>query len=473
MNVRITLFFVCLLSMCSILRAQSLDDAKNLYKEKRFAEALPVFRAEYEAKPDNAPLNLWLGVCLYETGNFLEAEKYLSFASQKNQVDACLYLADLYIKSYRLTNAEAEFAKYEKAKRRDKAALAELEKRRESLEKMNSLIRKVEDVQIIDSVVVNKNRFLSAYKLSASSGSLMPMNEFFENQPENENVMFLNERKDKVFFVQGDSQTGLDLFTMEKLLDSFGNEKRLPSSVNSSGNEAYPFVMPDGVTLYFASTQNGSIGGYDLFVTRYNINSNSYLTPSWLNMPFNSIYNDYMMAVDEERGIGWFASDRFQPEGSVCVYTFIPSEKVTLLENDDEQYLADRARITSIKDSWRAGIDYSPLLAESTTSTIGTTKSKGDFTFVINDKNTYRFLNDFKNKQARNAFAQAIDKEKKLLALQKELADKRQQFADSKGGNATLNSSILQLEQQTESLTKEVEQLKIQARNEEVRNIYQ
>jgi len=46
-----------------------------------------------------------------------------------------------------------------------------------------------------------------------------------------------------------------------------------------------------------------------------------------------------------------------------CVYTFIPNREVTLIESDDEQYLAKRARISSIKDTWKPGVDYSPLIA--------------------------------------------------------------------------------------------------------------
>jgi len=49
-----------------------------------------------------------------------------------------------------------------------------------------------------------------------------------------------------------------------------------------------PFVMSDGLTLYFASTDHQSFGGYDLYVTRYNLATDSYLVPNQLNMPFNS-----------------------------------------------------------------------------------------------------------------------------------------------------------------------------------------
>ncbi|MDR1743061.1 MAG: tetratricopeptide repeat protein [Dysgonamonadaceae bacterium] len=471
MKTRIIVLFSVLAAAFISVCAQTLDEAKIWFQEGRYADALPVFRAEYEINPNNPSLNLWIGISEYKTGNEFGAEKYLQFASKKNQVDACLYLGDLYAKTYRMKEAEDEYAKYERAKRRDKDALAVLEPRREYAERLSSLLRKVEDVQIIDSVVVEKKAFLSAYKLSAASGSLLPKNEFFDTQNEDDNVLYINELKDKIYYGQGDPASGLDLYTMEKLLGNFGNEKRLPASVNTSGDEAYPFVMPDGLTLYFASTGNGSIGGYDLFVTRYNLSADSYLNPSWQNMPFNSPFNDYMMAIDEDRGIGWFASDRYQPEGKVCVYTFIPSRSVVLLDNNDEQYLAKRARIASIRDSWREGVDYSPLLADLQSSDSSPAQeSKGDFSFVINDEHSYHSLSDFNSDKARNLFSQAEEKEKRLSSMKQELAEKREQFANSGGNNSALRTSILQLEQETESLWKETEQLKIQSRNEEIRS---
>ena len=100
---------------------------------------------------------------------------------------------------------------------------------------------------------------------------------------------------------------------------------RCPRGSTQPANEAYPFFLNDGVTLYYASNGEGSIGGYDIFITRLNLENNTYLKPENVGMPFNSIYNDYMMAVDEMLNIGWFVSDREQIPGKVTIYLFIPN----------------------------------------------------------------------------------------------------------------------------------------------------
>jgi tetratricopeptide (TPR) repeat protein len=324
------------------LQGQSLGEAKSWYLEGRYAEALPVFQREYLNDADNAALNQWIGVSLLRTGKILEAEKYLTYASQKKIPESFIYLGELYAKLYRFEDAEEAFGKYQRANRRNEEALEKLAVKREEADKLRRTTNRTEDIQIIDSLVLPKSGFLSAYNLSLSSGSLMAVNDFFKNFTASDKTLFMNERQDKIYYSQGDTDSGDDLFTMDKLLDSFGNEKKLSESINMDGDQAYPFMMSDGLTIYFASTGHQSLGGYDLYVSRYHIASDAYLTPNQLNMPFNSPFNDYMMVIDEEKGIGWFASDRFQPADSVCIYTFIPNEQVTLIENDDSLYLQAR-----------------------------------------------------------------------------------------------------------------------------------
>lgn len=463
------IFFVILLGVLQqSLLAQTLDDAREWYLQGKYAEALPIFRAEYQINPNDAPLNQWLGVSLYKTGCLTEAEQYLKFASEKKIPESYLSLGELYVKLYRFEEAEKEFEKYQRANRRNKEALERLELARDYSTKIQRTVNRTEDIQIIDSLVLPKNMFLEAYNLSKTSGTVMKINEFFKEQQLNDKTLYINERKDKIYYSSGD--TNINLFTMEKLLDSFGNEKQLPFSINDEGNQAYPFVMSDGLTIYFASTGHESLGGYDIYVTRYNLSNDSYLTPNQMNMPFNSPFNDYLMVVDEEKGIGWFASDRYQSEDSVSVYTFIPNERISLIENDDINYMASRARIESIADTWKEGVDYSNLrIIAREKAEIEETKS-GDFVFVINDNIIYRTLNDFRNTGARYIFSQALGLEQQLKNITKELNEKREQYSAGGEANSNLRSTILELERVSESLHFETERLKIQARNEEIQN---
>ena len=85
------------------------------------------------------------------------------------------------------------------------------------------------------------------------------------------------------------------------------------------------------MTLFFARRSPAGLGGYDLYMTRLTEQGNSFFEPTLLGMPYNSPYNDYLLAYHESEGWGILISDRFAPEGQVHVYRFtgrLPSSLV-------------------------------------------------------------------------------------------------------------------------------------------------
>jgi hypothetical protein len=181
-------------------------------------------------------------------------------------------------------------------------------------------------------------------------------------------------------------------------------------------------MLSDGVTLYFASDGEGSIGGYDLFVTRLDTESGRFLRPDNLGMPFNSTANDYMLAINEVANLGWFATDRNQPEGSVCVYLFVPNKgTVKYDESLGFEALLSRARINSIADTQndeevirKATQQYAMLLYDASQG-----GNKNDFLFVVDDSRDYTRLSDFTSETAREMF---VEWRKRSIAQENNIA---------------------------------------------------
>jgi outer membrane protein OmpA-like peptidoglycan-associated protein len=71
----------------------------------------------------------------------------------------------------------------------------------------------------------------------------------------------------------------------------------LGSTINTPGNEMFPYSYEDG-SFYFASDAHNSMGGLDVFVTSYN--GKKWLRPENLNYPLNSSKDDfaYVMVND-------------------------------------------------------------------------------------------------------------------------------------------------------------------------------
>jgi len=467
----ILLLFVLFLFNGFLLSAQSLDEARELYKIGEFEKALPVFEREYQVKPNDASLNMWYGACLFETsGDLVKAEEYLLFASKKNVHDSFLYLGKLYTKTYRFAEAEKEFTRYAKLKSRDKAALAKLGEERDYLSLMERSVSRTENIQIIDSIVLNKKDFLNAFILSPSSGYLANYNTIFRTDKNIDATVYLNEKETKMYFGKPVGDNKYDLFSREKLIDDFGSEKRLSDNhFGLSGSVNYPFVMTDGVTIYFSAEDENGLGGYDIYITRYNLNNDTYLTPERLNMPFNSSFNDYMMAIDEEKGIGWFATDRFQPANRVCIYTFVPSEQYEMIDNEDDNYLLKRAKISSIRNSWQPGADYSQLIALAKKKTERKKEIAKDFEFVVNDSYTYYKLDDFRNAVARGYYTQVNDLKKELTNTEKKLEPMRDGYHNNR--NAATANEIINLEKRLAQLYTDIKDLEIKARNQEINSL--
>ena len=332
----------------------------------------------------------------------------------------------------------------------------------EQAEKAARMLSHCENIQIIDSVVIDKNNFLKAYFTGDETGA-------FEKTPNT--VIYENQLKDRRYYGKKDNTGFFRIYSQTKIQDSWSEEKQLNLPSDSVSDDNFPFVMPDGLTVYYASNGNGSIGGYDLFVSRYNLSNDTYLAPSQLGMPFNSIFNDYFLVIDEVNDIGYFASDRFQPNGKVVVYTFIPNSDVKSLENDDEQTLMNRAKITSIRDTWIPNVNYQDKLKKIRADIEkDRQKLKKDFTFVVNDEIVYYTLGDFKNEAAKKLFLQATDLEEKIRTLENQLDTQRKLFAEGdKAQKQSLRSSILANEKNLETMVQNSKKLWVDTRNSEIK----
>ncbi|MDR1525138.1 MAG: tetratricopeptide repeat protein [Tannerella sp.] len=452
--------------------AQSLDQAKILYNEGNYEEAKPVFEKLVRQSPNNSSYNQWYGVCCYETGDLENAEKYLLVANKRNVMDSYRYLARLYMDRYRFDKAIEMWEGYIELQQKKKEDINESEIKLEQARNLYRMQEKTEDIQVIDSIIVSKETFLNTYSMSEECGRLMYYGEFFKAPQPVSSVVYQNQKGDKIYYARPSEYGVYTLYSQNKLLDAWGDEKILLTD-NSKDNN-YPFVLSDGFTMYFSSKGNGSIGGYDIFVTRYNTNTNSYLAPEQMGMPFNSPANDYMMIIDETKGMGWFVSDRNQPEDKVCVYLFIPDPSRKRIENiEDPDVLIRRASLASIKETWKDDANYADLIKLAHKDlTTKEKKAERDFIFVVNDKTTYYTLNEIKSHEAKEFYSEVIGLNKQIESLKNKLDETRISYSK---GNASvreqLKPTILQAEHQLYQLMEKAGTQEMKARNAENRQI--
>ena len=334
-----------------------------------------------------------------------------------------------------------------------------------------------QQIVIIDSIVADKSQFLSHYVLSSETGKIMTASQI--SGIEADGYVYLNEMGNKAYFGKADQNGVRQIYTSDKLGDRWG-EPILMNGLSEGIDEAdYPFMMNDGITFYFAAQGEESIGGYDIFFTRYDSRSGSFLKPENIGMPFNSEANDYMYAADEQSGIGYFVSDRRQPKDTVCVYIFILPETRRSYDPTKftEQQIHDFADITRIADTWGNGSERRAALerlkAVFTNASRPTTDkaTEANTAIVINDRLTYTSAKDFRSPTAANHYRELLKARERLSHLEAELQKTRDRYAQAdENGRKLLSEIILHNEEQSLILRNKIHTLEKQIRNEENNN---
>ncbi len=121
---------------------------------------------------------------------------------------------------------------------------------------------------------------------------------------------------------------GTDIYTCARIDSTWSRPVNLGPQINTMGNELFPYIHLDG-NLFFASNGHPGLGGLDLFYTRYT--RGGWLAPINIGAPFNSQFDDFSIALSEDKSWGYFASNRPGGFGEDDIYYFdkVPDDAYT------------------------------------------------------------------------------------------------------------------------------------------------
>lgn len=330
-----------------------------------------------------------------------------------------------------------------------------------------NMLESTQRVFFIDSIVVDKEDFIKHIPLPRECGTISAIQE-----GENTGAAYINEFGNKKYYSVRDTTGNAAIYTSDKLGNSWSKPMGL-TGIDNITNPDYPFMMPDGTTFYFSQNGDDTLGGYDIFVTRYDGSTGEFLKPNNIGLPFNSSANDYMYVVDELDSLGWLVTDRFQPEGKVCIYTFVPSktrENFDLAEMSESE-VRQFATIQSIQDTWPSEEAHEVALQRLQNMMTRNTQlhETASFTFEINDEITYHSPDDFLSASARKKFMELLQqKERNQENLQRlETMRERYYHADD-AERASMRKSILDAEKELERQNISILNTEKTIRNEEI-----
>ncbi len=442
-----------LLAVASVpAEAAPVDEVRRLYEAGKYDAALQAVTPLLKKSPREAAYNYYAGACRYELGQHKQGEELLQTAVKRGSADAALMLADIALAEYRVDDAEDYIDEYEaimsknrKAKP-DKERLAELNA---SLVMLRNMLDRVERIAVIDSVNVPRKDFFRYYRLSPESGRIAPGTVLPAAAGDaSAQVVYIPENEIELLWAAPDSSGRTVLMSADRLADgTITPATPLGGDLNDGGDADFPFMMPDGVTLYYAANGDNSLGGYDIFMTRRD--DDGFLQPQNVGMPYNSPYDDYMLAIDEVTGVGWWASDRNQLADSVTIYIYVPNEMRSNYPADDPD-VASLAMLRSIAMTQTPGADYSALrrAIASIEPASSSTDSRAQFRFEIPGKGVYTSLDNFTSPRARSLMEQYIERSAEFARTERHLQLLRKAYA---GGNLGVSDEIRRLENTLDS----------------------
>jgi len=149
------------------------------------------------------------------------------------------------------------------------------------------------------------NAWMQAIKLpeNINSKSWEPSASFSADE---KTLLFTSDRKD--------GKGGTDIYMVKKLPNG---EWALPQNmgdiINTPYDEDSPYLHPDGKTLYFSSNGHNTMGGFDIFMSRWDAAMQMWTIPTNVGYPINTPHDDLHFSWSADGRRVYFPSVR--PEG--------------------------------------------------------------------------------------------------------------------------------------------------------------
>lgn len=451
-KMRKVLLYIFLL-VSAAATAAPVDQARKLYDEGRYEEALTALQPLLKKSPRDGNLNYLAGASLIALHRDEEAMPYVNKAHERGVAEASLMLARIALDEYRPADARRYYDHYAAQwTKKHKEVPEDVQEEQSVAVMMENMLSRVESIAVIDSLVVDADDFFKAYRLSAEAGSLVDGS--MVHLPDVD-MAFVPQNHSQILYADADTAGYFRLMSADVLDDGTVDSPRpLPGvDLSGGGNAEFPFLMTDGMTLYFANDGDESIGGYDIFLTRRGDGGN-YLQPQNMGMPYNSPFDDYLLAIDETTGLGWWATDRNRIPGKVTIYVFVTADTRTNVAADDPN-LVSLAKLSDISLTRKPGTDYPSLPDIADLRTSPTRRGdKASFALPIGSASRiYTSLSDFRTADGRRAMGEAINAKAKAEQIESRLNALREKY---RKGNTIVAGDISDLEHQLDAARNDI-----------------
>ncbi|BDX38352.1 hypothetical protein CYCD_17070 [Tenuifilaceae bacterium CYCD] len=301
--------------------------ADSLLNKLNFSEALPIYSELIQEFPRDPNIQYPLGICyLMGTRKLDKAIEYLTMASTANVPNMVYYfLAEALRQNYQFNEAIDYYRRFSINGGSRDIKPKDIEPLVTICENGSFLTRYIFTPQVLDTKSLSVKDFYNYYSVAPGSGSFTSIPENLltptDKKLNHQSVMFYPKNPqvgDYVYYSSYGNSTsfGKDIFRIKFQDDGYWSKPEVIGDVvNTFFDDDYPYLAPDGVTLYFSSKGHYGMGGYDIYKSVYNPQSKTWSTAENLGFPFNSPFDDYLYVVGDADSLVCFATNRnFMPD---------------------------------------------------------------------------------------------------------------------------------------------------------------
>ena len=280
--------------------------------------------------PKEPEYNYRLGVCmLYTEPDKKKPYSYLKIATSNPKdapKDAKFYLAKTYHVNYKFDEAIKLYLEYKQIGSSASIKKLQVDREIEACKNGKRLLSNLSDLVVISKKQLNEADYFRSYDVKEIGGKLLVKPDDFKSsvdkRKKEKSVIYLPRNSERVYYSSfGESgDKGRDIYFVNKLPNgSWSKPQVMPGPVNTEYDEDYPFLHPNGKTLYFSSKGHNSMGGYDIFKTNYDSQTQTWSKPTNLEFPINSPDDDILFVTDSLEKLAFFSTGRYSPYGKIDV----------------------------------------------------------------------------------------------------------------------------------------------------------
>ncbi len=328
LNVIRILFFL-LFAQISIgqTEAELKEKGSKLFEKEQYVDATPIYLQLLSLNPKSADYNFRYGTCLlYNSYEKVKAIRYLSYAVKQPNIDArafYFYGKALHL-NYQFKEAIQFYSLY-LSKREKKDKRYNVEREIQMCKNGQKLLVTFTDIVVKNKKEIDKSKFFRLYDNMETVGGEILVSEEFQSKVDKKKghvpILHFPPNAKAIYYSSYGKGDNKDIYVRRRLPNGkWGEPQILPGKVNTNEDEDYPFLHPSGDFLFFSSKGHNSMGGYDIFMSTFDPNTNSFGKPENVDFAISSPDDDLFYVVDRTFQNAYFASSRQSQNGKLHVY---------------------------------------------------------------------------------------------------------------------------------------------------------